>query len=87
MIAYILRPSCEILAVFVSSTTYVRYSMLANQKPYSIQDSTTTKKDVTRKESTPASNHFDIKGHNFNTHAKFIFMEQPNQTNLDKLTL
>ena len=31
------------------------------------------RKDVTRKDSIPASNHFDIEGHNFN------------QTNLDKL--
>ena len=38
------------------------------------------RKDVTRKESIPASNHFNIEGHNFNIHAKFIL----NQKNLIK---
>ena len=37
--------------------------------------------------SIPASNHFDIEGHNFNTHTKFILTEQLNQINLEKLTL
>ena len=45
------------------------------------------RKDVARKDSAPASNHFDIEGHNFNTHAKFMLIEQLNQTNLDKSTL
>ena len=37
------------------------------------------KKDVTRKDSIPALNHFDnIVGHNFNTYAKFILIEQLN---------
>ena len=31
------------------------------------------RKDVTRKDSIPASNHFDIEGHNFN-HEKFILI-------------
>ena len=44
------------------------------------------RKDLTRKGSIPVSNHFDIEGHNFNIHAKFILIEQLNQTNLDKLT-
>ena len=44
-------------------------------------------KDVTRKDSTPASNYFNIEGHNFNIHVKFILIEQLNQTNLDNLTL
>ena len=33
----------------------------------------------------PALNHFDIEGHNFNIHGKFV--EQLNQTNLGKLIL
>ena len=37
--------------------------------------------------SIPASNYFDIEGHNFNTHTKFILTEQLNQINLEKLTL
>ena len=45
------------------------------------------KKCVTRKDSIPASNHFDIEGHKFNIHAKFILIEQLNQTNLDKFPL
>ena len=45
------------------------------------------RKDVTRKGSIPASNHFDIEGHNFNIHTKFILIEQLNQRNLDKLIL
>ena len=44
-------------------------------------------KDVTRKDSTPASNYFNTEGHNFNIHVKFILIEQLNQTNLDNLTL
>ena len=43
--------------------------------------------DVTRKDSIPASNHFDIEGHYFNVNAEFLIIEQLNQTNLDKLTL
>ena len=42
------------------------------------------RKDITKKNSIPASNHFDIEGHNFNMYAKFILLEQLNQTNLDK---
>ena len=45
------------------------------------------RKDVTKKESIPASNHFEIERHNFNTHAKFILIEQLDQTHLCKLTL
>ena len=44
-------------------------------------------KYVTRKNSIPASNHFNTEGLNFNTDTKFILIEQFNQTNLDKLTL
>ena len=51
------------------------------------KEKTQNKKDVTRKDSIPASNDFDIEGHNFKIHAKFILIEQLNQTNLDKLTL
>ena len=32
-------------------------------------------------------NHFNIEGHNFNTHTNFMLIEQLNQTNLDKPTL
>ena len=45
------------------------------------------RQDVTRMDSLSASNHFNIEGHNFNIHAKFILTEQVNQSNLDKLTL
>ena len=38
----------------------------------------THRKDVPRKESIPASNHFNIEGHNFNSHTKFILIEQVN---------
>ena len=44
-------------------------------------------KDDTRKYSISESNHFDIGGHKFDTHVKFILIEQLNQKNLDKLTL
>ena len=44
-------------------------------------------KRCTKKDNILASNHFDIEGHNFNTHAKFIIQEQLNQVNLDNLTL
>ena len=44
------------------------------------------RKDVTKKESIPASNHFEIERHNLNTHAKFILIEQLDQTHLGKLT-
>ena len=57
--------------------------MLGNQKPIQYK----TQKDVTTKGSIPASNRFDIEGHNFNIHAKFILTEQLNQRNLDKLIL
>ena len=32
------------------------------------------RKDVTKKDNTPASNHFNIEEHNLNTHAKFILV-------------
>ena len=35
---------------------------------------------------TSIKNYFNIEGHSFNIHAKFILTEQLNQTNLDKLT-
>ena len=41
------------------------------------------RKDVTRKDSIPASSYFDIEGHNFNTHAKFILIEEINQRSLN----
>ena len=45
------------------------------------------RKNVTRKDSIPASNHFDTGGRKFNINAKFMLTEQLNQTNLDKSTL
>ena len=45
------------------------------------------RKDVTGKDSIPASNHFDIEGHNFNIYAYFLLIEQRNQTVLDKVTV
>ena len=39
-------------------------------------------KDVTRKDSISAANHFYIEGHNFNIHAKFKLIELRNQTDL-----
>ena len=41
------------------------------------------RKDVTRKDSIPASNHFAIEGHNFYKFPKNILIEQLNQTNLE----
>ena len=41
-------------------------------------------KDVTRRDSIPVSSHFDIEGHNFNIYAKFMLIEQLNQTNLNR---
>ena len=37
-------------------------------------------KDVTRKNSIPASNHFDTEGHKFNIHGKFLLIEQLKDT-------
>ena len=45
------------------------------------------RKDVTWKYSIPALNHFNIEGHNFNIHLKFVLIGQLNQTNLEILTL
>ena len=43
-------------------------------------------KYVTRKDSTPASNHVGIKENNFYIHVKCILIVQLNQINLNKLT-
>ena len=45
------------------------------------------RKDFTRKNSIPASNHFNFEGEVFNRHVKFIIIEQLNQIDLDKLML
>ena len=45
------------------------------------------RKDITKKNSIAASSQSDIEGYNFNTHAKFIRIEQLNQTNMDTLIL
>ena len=45
------------------------------------------RKEVIRRDIRPASNYFDIKEQSYNINVKFIFKEQLNQTNLDKLTL
>ena len=45
------------------------------------------RKAVTRKDSILASNHFDIEGQISDIFAKFIAIEQHNQTNLEKLTV
>ena len=44
-------------------------------------------KDVTKKDSIPALNHFVIEERKFNIHAKFMLIEQLNQINLNKLIL
>ena len=36
------------------------------------------RKDVPRKETIAVSNHYNIEGHNFNSHTKFIIIEQVN---------
>ena len=43
------------------------------------------RKNITRKDSRAASSQSDIEGYNFNTHAKFILIEQLHQTNMDTL--
>ena len=43
--------------------------------------------DNTKKDSTPASNHFNIEGHNLNIQDKYTLIEKLNQTNMDNLTL
>ena len=65
--------------------------MLGNQKPNSLSQYNTHnnhRNDVTTEDGIPASSHFDIEWHNFNTHAKSVLIEQINQLNqLDNLTL
>ena len=42
------------------------------------------RKDVNKRNSLQADQHFRLPGHNFNKHAKFILIEQLNDTNIDK---
>ena len=41
-------------------------------------------KDVNKRNSLQADQHFWLPGHNFNKHAKFTLIEQLNDTNIDK---
>ena len=41
-------------------------------------------KDVNKRNSLQADQHFRLPGHNFNKHAKFRLIEQLNDTNIDK---
>ena len=42
------------------------------------------RKDVNKRNSLQADQHFQLHGHNFNKHAKFTLTEQLNDTNIDK---
>ena len=42
------------------------------------------RKDVWKPDAIPASRHFSGKNHNFNTHAKFILIEQIRHIDIDK---
>ena len=42
------------------------------------------RKDVWKPDAIPASRHFSGKNHNFNTHEKFILIEQIRHINIDK---
>ena len=42
------------------------------------------RKDVNKRNSLQADQHFQLPGHNFNKHAKFTLIEQLNDTNIDK---
>ena len=42
------------------------------------------RKDVYKSNTPEADQHFRLPGHNFNRHAKFILIEQLNNTELDK---
>ena len=50
----------------------VKYNTLEKQKLNSALDG----KDVQKPNAIPTSRHFSGKNHNFNTHAKFILIEQ-----------
>ena len=41
-------------------------------------------KDVNRQNAPLVDKHFKLPGHNFNQHAKFILIEQPDNINIDK---
>ena len=62
----------------------VKYNTLEKQK----LNSTLDRKDVWKPDPVPASRHFSGKNHNFNTHSKFILIEQIHHVDIDteKLT-
>ena len=54
----------------------VKYNTLKKQKLNSTSNLINHRKDVWKPDGIPATHHFSGKNHNFNTHAKFILIEQ-----------
>ena len=61
----------------------VKYNTLEKQKTEFNIRLNNHQKDVCKPDAIPASRHFSCKKHNFNTHAKFILIEQIRHVDID----